>query len=141
MVDREHILWKKATADAGKRATGTWRPQYPVLSTGPLGHKCRPFLCPSPPCPLLPSGIQGRKERCAVVFVLLFGHPGPGRMEPGQLAIVDCKGQRLAWPGFRAPSQYLETRTPPSGNQGRKDTCLHIPSCGPLTLVLKNKSN
>lgn len=107
-------------------------------ATGPLGHKCHPFPCPSPPHPLLPSGIQGRKERCALCLCFCLDFPGPGRMEPGLLAIVGCKGQRLAWPDFRASSQYLGSRTPPSGNRGWKDTCLHIPSCGPPTLVLKN---
>lgn len=116
----------------------------PYVLSCQLGHWATNATLPLPssPRPLLPSGIQGRKERCAVVFVLLFGLPSTGKNGTWTVGYHGLQRPKiLAWPGFWAPSQYLGTRIPPSGNQGQKDTCLHIPSCGPPTLLLKNESN
>lgn len=124
-----------------------------MLGRGPLGHG-DPYVLshqlghwatnatPSSAPPHLPlyflQEFKEGKSDAQLCLCFCLDFPGPARMEPGQLAIVGCKGQRLAWPDFRAPSQYLGSGTPPSGNRGWKDTCLHIPSCGPPTLVLKN---
>lgn len=119
---------------------GHWDVETPMSC--PVNWATGPQMPPLPlPLPTSPSiSFKEGKNDAQLCLCLCSDFPGPGRMEPGQLAIVGCKGQRLAWPDFRAPSQYLGSRTPPSGNQGPKDTCLHIPGCGPPTLVLKNES-